>query len=370
MTAEIDTNVAPPEKPKRTRARKQAAAPTSGKPQAYAMLADALRFILPCQKKAGTTEQQFARITNKWIVASDGILSMATPCGEDIEVCVHTIQLHDALAKCGETINVAQIETGLSVLSGPFRALIETVDDLPTWEPDANVAAIDDRVKVAIGAVLPLVVPESTNALYASVIMTAGVATGFNGAAALQALHSNDLPRMLIPRASAIALRDCKKKFVGFGFSGASATFYCEDGSIIKTQLYEDTPAPIDRLFNGVPPAVALPPEFMKAVQSAALFSKDDNVFFVNGMVCSTPDAERGATYGGMTMADGMAFNSKFIFAMEDAFQNAYFDKPNRRVYVYTNDTAKVTMRGVLMGLNVQPKTADSFDATDDDIPF
>jgi hypothetical protein len=57
-------------------------------------------------------------------------------------------------------------------------------------------------------------------------------------------------PALSFPKPAAVAIANAKKPLSGFGFSRTSATFYFEDGSWYKTQLYGEQWPDIDALFD------------------------------------------------------------------------------------------------------------------------
>ena len=59
------------------------------KPTPAKGLLEALKFIKPAQKKTGTPEHTPCLLSNNWMVATNGILTIATPIEEDLCACPH-----------------------------------------------------------------------------------------------------------------------------------------------------------------------------------------------------------------------------------------------------------------------------------------
>lgn len=391
MTVKIEDNVPPPaadaEKPKRprSRARKQAAG-GSGKKTANpaASLIAALKFLSVAQKKAGPTNVQFSHLTQNWAAASDGILTVATKIDEDLQACPHTLQFIDALAKASDEVSITQLnENALAVSSGVFRALVPCVgfDEVPIIGPDPQCAVIDDRIKLAFAAVAPLATEGAPNATFAAVLLQANSAVATNGHALLEYWHGIDLPPgLLLPKASAQAIAKCAKPLVGFGFDQtkwSSATFYFDDGSWIKTQLFGERYPAFEQVLNieGLNPW-PVPPEFFAAVRAVESFSENGNVYFEDGAIASTSYSEQATTYKVEGLPERMGFNAKYLLMVEEAFKSAHFG--NNKVIFFGEN-----MRGAIMGLDMgtevrqnvearEPSHIDGrgFDDMDDDIPF
>lgn len=371
----IEDNVEIPEETKKpkSRARRQATSKKAKAPNPAASLIAALKFISVAQKKAGPTNLQFSHITNKWVAASDGILTVAHPIEEDLEACPHTLQFIDALSKVGEDLSIIQLTANsLAISSGAFRGLVPCVafEDVPITAPDPSCATLDDRLKTALLAVAGLANESAPSAAYAAVLLQAGSAVATNGAALLEAWHGIDLPPgLMLPKAAALAVAKAQPSLVGFGFSESSATFYFENGAFIKTQLFAERfpnyhPVFEVENFNPWP----IPDEFFKAVRAVESFSQNGHIFFEDSAVLSKSYKEEATSYKVEGVPDGMGFSSKLLLAVEHAMKNVHFDKAaNKVVFLGEN------IRGALMALDTSKNTSynqQSGEDLSDDIPF
>lgn len=379
MTTQIDNNVplptgeapaATPEaaKPKKHRARR----PKATANPAASLLA-ALKFVAVAQKKAGTVQQQFGMISGNWAAASNGVLTVATKVEEDLTACPHTYQLIDALSKVGEDLSITQLSpNALAVVSGAFKALIPCVafGDFEITGPDERCAVIDDRIKAAFEAVLPLATDGAQHAHLAAVLLQSGSAVATNGHVLVEYWHGIDLPPgMLVPKASAVAIAKAGKALTGFGYSGASATFWFEDDSFIKTQLFGEQYPNYQILFNceGLNPW-PVPEEFYKAVRSIESFSRSGIVYFEDGMLASNEQETEASTYKIEGLPEGMGFNAKYLLMVEPSFKNVHFDEDSNKAYFFGEN-----VRGVLMGIDrnsATPHNAEASNEYEDDIPF
>lgn len=387
MTTQIENDVplpATPEKPKRkSRARKQAEGVTAKKTaNPAASLIAALKFVSVAQKKAGPTGVQFAHLAHNWAAAFDGVLTVAAPIEEDLAACVHTLQFIDALSKAGDELAITQLSPNtIAVSSGVFRALVPCVafDEVPIPPPDPQCAVIDDRIKAALAAVAGLATDGAPNATFAAVLLQAGSAVATNGAALLEAWHGIDLPPgLLLPKAAATAVAKASKTLTGFGFSQSSATFYFEDGSFIKSQLYGERYPNYAAVLDV--PGLNLwpvPEDFYRGVRAIESFSPNGHVFFEDGAVLSRLHKEEASTYRIEGLPERMGFAVKLLLSVEHAFKKAHFDAETNKVVFYGDN-----VRGAIMGLDMGTEASynetseDTYiakngdDPYSDDIPF
>ncbi|UDF60277.1 putative replicative clamp [Pseudomonas phage Kopi] len=389
----IDSNIplppedeAPAAEPtkRKPRARKQAAAGKNKAkgPSPAASLLAALKFVAIAQKKAGPTNVQFGHIAHNWAAASDGVLTVAHPIEEDLVACPHTLQFIDALSKVGEELSITQLTANaLAVSSGAFRALVPCVgfDDVPITAPDPQCATIDDRIKTAFAAVAGLATDGAPNATYAAVLLQAGSAVATNGAALLEAWHGIDLPPgLMLPKAAASAIAKASKALTGFGYSQSSATFYFEDGSFIKSQLYGERYPNYASVLD-VPNLNLwpIPEDFYRGVRAIESFSPNGHVFFEDGAVLSRMHKEEASTYRIEGLPERMGFSAKLLLSVEHAFKKAHFDAETNKVIFYGDN-----VRGAVMGLDLGTEASyteqsedtyinrTSDDPYSDDIPF
>ena len=329
-------------------------------PNPAASLIAALKFVKPAQSKTGTPEQQHCIISGHWMAATNGVLTIACPVEDDLNACPQSTQLLDALLKCGRELSITQLtQHALSVKSGEFKGLIPCCDfsELSITGPDPQIAAIDDRIKTALGCVMCLASDGAPSAVLASVLLQSGVAVASSGVSLLEYWHGIDLPPgLLMPKASAAAIAKCDKRLSGFGYSQNSATFYFEDGSFIKTQLFNERYVNYSIAFKEVK-YKPVPANFFKAVKAIESFSADGIIYFDEHSVSSHEQESEASTFKIEGLPEGMAFNSKLLLQVEHAFKSAVFDKTDNKVYYCAND-----VRGVTMGVELQ--------ITDKDVPY
>lgn len=309
----------------------------------------ALKFVGVAQRKDGTHTQMHCVLYNGFATSCDGLLTIGCPIAADLNCVPNTLKLIDALQKCKEQISITQLDSGrLSIKSGKFRALVEcqTFDQMPYVGPDQNIAKIDDRIKQGLEAVSMLADEAGRTVIEAAVLLQANTCAATNRLAMLEYMHGIDLPpNLLLPKAAVKAICGTAKKLSGFGYTQhQSATFYFEDGSYIKTQLFADTFPDLnkfyDRQFNLWP----LPEGFFEAVAALESFTEKGIVFFNEGVIASNPRTEDGASYEVEALPVGMAFNAELLLTCKHAFKQVQFDEKEMRVFAFADNLRCVVM--------------------------
>lgn len=310
----------------------------------------ALKFIAIAQRDIGTPFQVHSVLFNKWAVAFDGVLALGHPIEEDLSACPHTLRLIDALAKCGEALSVAQLDTGrLSVKSGGFRAFVPcaSFDVMTEVRPDPPIAVIDDRLKLAFEAVAGLASDNAQHVVTASILLRSGSAVATDRSLAIEYWHGIDLPPgLVLPKAAVAAVCKIGKPLAKFGFSNTTVTFWFEDGSWLRTQLYSEPWPDIDRVLNVPSKPWPVPPDLAKALEAVAPFSEDGIVRFDTNILRSHDADGMGASYEVTGLPKGPKFNAKRLKIALQHTTNIDFGASNGIAYFFGDN-----VRGALTGV-------------------
>lgn len=384
IMTEIANVSMPEEKPKKTRKPStRARKPKATGPNPASKLIDALKFLSVAQKKVGTVNVTYCNIANGWACASDGILTIGTKIEEDLNACPHTMQLIDALGEVSDELSITQLSmNALAVTSGPFKGLVSCIDAalVPISAPDPVGGQIDDRLAQALAATYGIVNETAENVAYRAICVTASSVISTNGFIALEAWHGLNLPpQMLLPRCAAVAVAKAGKKLVGLGYSGPSATFWFEDGSFIKTQLFNERFPDVSNIIASPEPYLPLSPEFFKAVKAVDSLSESGKIRFDDNAVHSDFDGHDFSTYSFEGSPNGTSFTTKLLLSIQDHMGSCFFvlDQKGSKVYF-----ANGNVRGVLAGLAIEKAKPENyynpvthpnktgFDNIEDEIPF
>jgi len=351
MTTEIENNVPiptqkKPRKPRTGRAEKDKPKEASGAER----LISALKFISLAQKPEGTPYQVHSYISNHWALAFDGVLSIGCPIVEDLSACPNTFRLLAALSKCGQEYSIAQTNLlTLAVKSQRFKATIECIaaDSLATSYPDIPLGPIDDRIKEGLKQLSWIPTEGAERAFAACILLQDQTMVATDSHCILEYFHSISLPNdIMIPKASVMAMLKIDKKLAKFGFSSDSFTFWYEDGSYLKTQLFKDKFPAYQQIFNKMDTGITqVPAEFFEGIRTVAPFIKDKIVMFRPGKICTSNDPDIGASYEIAGLPDSN-WNYELLLNMEPHFENVSFRSDAMQVFFN-----KGTLRGSIMGI-------------------
>lgn len=344
--SEIESNVPLPSEGTK-KAAKRARKPKANQSGAQSLI-KALQFVALAQKPQGTNYQTHCLLNRNWAVAFDGVLTIGTKIEEDVTACPKTADLLAALLKCGQVVAISQLsEFVLSIRSDKFKAAINCVrfEDMPQMWPDAPVAAVNDELREAFEACGWLAQEGAERAHLASVLLQAGSVVATNGAVLIEYWHGIDLPPgLMLPKSAVTALTKINKPLVRFGFSDVSATFYFDDESFLKTQLFKDQYPAYAKVFDQFQggTVMPLPSDFFAGVEAVASFSDSKFIFLRGDKVQSHEAEEQGATYDLKGVPQHMSFNHEYLIKLAPHFKNVIFTE---RSASFQNDK----VRGAIM---------------------
>lgn len=336
---------------------KSVAAKRARKPKAKANgaapLIEALKFIGLAQQKEGAPHQTHCHISNGRIMAFNGVFATGCLIEDDLSACPHTTRLLDALGKCGEKLSITQLDSGrLSIKSDRFKAFVPCAkfDEIPVIEPDAPCADIDDRLKQGFEMVAPLLGETAQRAIYAGALLQSGSIVGTNGALLVEFWHGIDLPPgLIVPKAALQAVAKTAKKLTRFGFSPNSATFFFEDDSFIKTQLFAESYPDYQRIFPATVNPWPLPEGFYEGVKTIQSLSDDRIAYFdAAGLIVKDSQRNQSGSFQIEGLPAGLAFNMDYLNMVESVFKRVDFEAEKGKA-VFFGENA----RGALMGVRI-----------------
>lgn len=314
--------------------------------QAAVKLAEAFAFV-NIVKDNGQPFSQHVNLSNKMAVTTDGCISAGYPIDEELNLCPHTVQLAQAINKCGNSLSITELPTGrLSIKGQKLNAIVPCVpaEDMPSVYPDPNIAPIDDRVKLALQTVGVVVAEAEGTVMESAVLLQAWTAVATDGKIILGFMHGLDLPPALVlPKVFITAIGKQKLKIVGFGFSETSVTFWYENGAWIKTQRYIDGYPDVNHLLGVEAIPQPIPADFFEACSIIAPFN-ENNIQCVDGAVWSHSSDEIGAQYPVPGLQGGKNFNYNYLKMIAPIAKAIDFTTLENRI-VFQGDN----MRGVLM---------------------
>lgn len=271
-------------------------------PKASNELLDAIKFVGLVAKDVGPIHETHIYIGSNWVTAFNGVIAAGHRITEDICACPHSTLMIQALTRCTEQISFTQIDqVKLSIKSGKFKAIIPCIDPtlLKLAAPDEPIANIDNRFIDGLEIVGTLTNENAQNIYSASIMMNGMSLVSTNaGKIIFEYWHGIDLPPGLaLPKAIIEPLVKANKKLIKFGFSLSSVTFYFEDESWIKSQLYSKKWPDVSDVLNRPSTVTPVPVDFWNALDAIAPFASEGMAHFGRDSLASHDNPATGACY-------------------------------------------------------------------------
>ena len=309
---------------------------------------DALKFISAVTKETGQPNETHVHLQNGWVTAFNGVLAAGQKIQEDLFCAPNNQLMIEALSKCGEHLSITQLDNNrLSIKSEKFKAIVPCVDPiiLQVPIPDAPLGEVTDKLKTAIEAVGVLADDKAAQVYRASVLMRSGSVVATTGTILFEFWHGIDLPTIAIPKSFVQSLSKLSKRLTKFGFSQSSITFYFEDESWLRTQLYADQWPNIEEILSHKSNPWTLPQDFYKGLDAVAPFSIDETVYFKKDLMCSHSTEKEGATYEVTGLPGGLVYSIKQLYLIKQYVKTIDFFVEGKFTYFFGD-----AIRGVIAG--------------------
>lgn len=315
-------------------------------------LLEVVRFLSLIAREEGAPNETHILLQNKTATAFNGTLGAGCIIDEDLFCAPHAKTFLNALSKCGENYSLTQIDQSkLSIKSGPFKAIVPCIDPtliyFPT--PDTNVAPIDDTLKECLTSIEKIKPENGQRVITLSFLMNGGSIIATDGKILVEAWHGLNLPTNVpIPKAIIPVLLSAKK-LIGFGLSSTTATFYLEDNSFIRTQLYAEGWPDISGLLERQSSPIPVPKNFFKGLEAIKDFSDNGMIYFKDGKLQSSDSDGKGAEFEVPELKSGPVYSAKYLVLLKDMAEKIDFYVPAERKSLMLAFTGP-KVRGILMG--------------------
>lgn len=324
--------------------------PSSSKPASK--LLEAIKFLSLVTKDEGSPSDTHILLSNKTATAFNGTLGAGTMIDEDLHAAPHAKTFLAALSKCGESYSLTQVDQSrLQIKSGPFKANIPCIDPILLYfpTPDLMQAPIDDNFKEAL-QIIEKVKPENGQRIVTlSFLLNGQSIISTDGKILIEAWHGLNMPTNVpVPKAVIPAILT-NKKLTGFGSSSTTATFYFEDNSFVRSQLYAEGWPDVTPILNRPSSPIDILPDFFKALETVSNFSTNGFVYFKNGKLQSHDAEEAGATFDIKDLKPGPIYSIKYLNLIKDIATKIDFYVPAERKSLMCSFIGE-KCRGILMG--------------------
>jgi hypothetical protein len=297
-------------------AKKPRSTKNKDKNPATVSLLAALKFIEPASREFGQVNQTHCALGGNWVVAFDGVLCIADKIDTDIVAYPNTKKLIAALANCDETTQITQLDNDqLAIKSGKFKAFIPCVDAalIGLTPPDPAQYPIDDRVRTSLEIVGKLAKENAPRMVAASVLLRNGSAVATDGNLLVEHWHGWQLPDVILPKRLVIELANTKKKLTHFGASANTATFWFEDGSFMRSQLYTEKYPDVSRVTDTKNTQQPIPENLFAALDKIEILKDENKIVYFTAEGLQTHMGDMGASYEMNGVPPGIAFNIDYL---------------------------------------------------------
>lgn len=319
-------------------------------------LINALRFISVAQiDKADSPYKTHCILHNGFALAYDGMITAGCKIEETLEICPHTYRLIDALERTAKEVSITELDGKLSIKSGAFSAFVPCWHEgMPNLAPDPAIAPISDTLKIGFDMISGFTVNNDKKKIVeCSILLQENSMVATDTAVMLEFWHGISLPTIVLPKAFVTAIMNTDKTLKAFGYSGNSCTFWFEDDSWIKTQLYDEAWPDVKPILNKPCNPEPLAKGFYEALRNIEPFSEGTEVnkvvYFYEGQLQSHRNKDEGACCEVKGLRHGPAFNIKRLKRIEHCIETVDFYSSSAAFFF--SKCGKV--RGCLAGVSI-----------------
>lgn len=340
-----------------------------GRPKAKAAatneLLQSLLFVGSILKDQGSVNETHVLLSNGYAVAFNGIVASGCAIPNSLYCAPNYTLLVAALTKCGEEYLIEQSGTNginenqtypdkLKITSGKFKAIVPCFDPIliNVTHIDPNIAPINDEFKIALAAT-GVLASESGEKIHTCSILMNGqsLISSENGVLIFEYWHGCNLPtNIAIPKSLVAPLTKATKKLVGFGCSNSTVTFYFEDNSWIRSQLFSEQWPDVGAILNVQSNPFDTPKDLWEALNAVGPHSTDNLVYFDSGMLRSHPNDSVGAAYEVKGLPKGPIFNIKQLQFMKDYAKQIDFFVQGGKMTMFFGDKCRGVVAGRVQG--------------------
>ncbi len=243
-------------------------------------------------------------IENGTVRGYNGTLALCSPIALDIACKPKAVSLVAAIAGCADTVQLTLTPTGrLSVRSGPFKALVECIQDTPLHvEPEGERVELDGAALLAaIKAVMPFVGDDASRPWSNGMLLRGQSAFATNNVMLVEYWIGTAFPHVVnIPRAALKEMiRINEPPLYAQMVPGSNVTFHYSGDRWVRTQLLDvDAWPDLARVLNVESVQQPLQPSLFEGLKTLKPFiDKMGRVYFKDGQICTHVNTDDGDTY-------------------------------------------------------------------------
>jgi DNA polymerase III sliding clamp (beta) subunit (PCNA family) len=266
---------------------------------------DALRFVVPAiAKKDYLPELAHYRIRDGRITAFNGMFSLSSPIGIDIDVQPKASSFFAAVKACPELISLHVTATKrLAIKSGKFKAYIECLDTVVQHEvaPEGTLIDLGPNFMEGIKSIAPLMGVDASRFWAMGIKLQKESMFATNNVTLVEYWHGHDIPiDVVIPSQAINELLRIGEPPAKVQVTENSISFWFENDRWLRTQLLDTEGWPTDRMQelinNSKNELVVLDDSFREALSVLKPFMDEHSSIYITSKgLSTTKEEETGA---------------------------------------------------------------------------
>src|SRR6185312_14760540 len=259
----------------------------SEKIQEKSKLLEAVEFLSLFMKDEGAPYECHLLLSNKTATAFNGIIAGGQIIDEEIYAAPRAKILLEALKKCGDNYSLTQLDASkLSIKAGKFKAIIPCIDPtlLGFQNPDAPSYDVDNRLKEAMEVIEAIKTENAQRLVTQSFLLNGQSIVATDGKIIFEYWHGLNLPTDIpIPKSIIPSVTKTKKQLTKIGFSNSTVTFFFDDNSWVRSQLYAEKWPTLAHILETPCHPAPIPADFFNGLDTIASFSEKGSIFLEDG---------------------------------------------------------------------------------------
>lgn len=279
-------------------------------------LLDAVKFCAGGFNENGETYSTHAMLWNGYISTYNGIVMYGHKIDTPLQALPHYGLLLKALkATDGDAVQITQLDQKrIQVKQKGFRTIVPCLDDfslVSRTAPDNPVSMLDSRMREGFEIMKQIANKRGETVMQSAVLVSNGFMVACDNHMLGMFWHGIGFPELAVPADFIEAVLKVAKPLVSFGYTAdQSLTFYFDDGSFIRTQLYAEKYPDWQRAMpTDWSNLQQLPDDFFKALNKIEPFVPKDktSVYASENLFHTDGDKEHGTAVDcpGLLYAEG-----------------------------------------------------------------
>ena len=262
-------------------------------------------------------------IENKTIRGFNGILALCAPFEVDFVARPKAEKLIKAVANCGDHIDIKMTPTGrLSIKSGPFRALIESIQQETCHVmPEGEKFELNGKALLeGFNAVLPFIGNDASRPWSNGVLLKGQSCFATNNVSLIEYWIGSGFPHTInVPRQAVKEMLRIDEVPLYGQMSDSSVTFHYSGDRWLRTQLSSTEWPNLEKILNVDSKQLPINKNIFEALAALKPFVDSlGRVYMQKDKLCTHNDTNEGTTYNCDAPEDGI-YNVEILSLLNEA---------------------------------------------------